>query len=169
MEEQYTIRIYYFGTHQKLLEPLSLQSLCFGALWYEENGYRSIMGYAFGDNKVDVLNQFSNLSSCKECTDSNTVREVYMSIREKQQQQDWSTRLRFPIATVFKNPWKNTSTGWYVLRSRDTYPFHLSVVHKMKYQLWLEHSAVCENKPELLSFIEKAKRTHQVDLRFLES
>lgn len=169
MEELYAIRIYYFGTHQKLLEPLSLKSLCFGALWYEENGSRYILGYGFGDNKMEVLRQFSNLSSCKECNDSNIVYEVYTSLREKQQQQDWSNRLRFPLSAVFKDPWKNTPTGWYVLRSRDTYPFHLSVVHKKKYQLWLEHSAVCESNSEMLAFIEKTKLAHHVDLKFMEN
>ncbi|MDQ0088094.1 hypothetical protein J2T12_001500 [Paenibacillus anaericanus] len=162
-------KVYYLGIHQNMLEPVSLSYLCFGALWYEDNNQRYIVGYGFGENKIEVLRQFSNHSSCEKCMDPNIVREVYRSIRDKQQKQDWSTRLRFPLSNVFRAPWKDVASGWYIVRSRKIYPLHLSAIHKKRYRIWLEHTAVCESESELFAFIEKVKFTHNVDLKLMES
>ncbi|OME56683.1 hypothetical protein [Paenibacillus odorifer] len=162
------LKHYYLGIHQGLLEPISLNYVCFGALWFEENNHRYIVGYAFGQNQIQALRQFSTPSSCKNCLDSKIVYEIYKKIREQQQQQDWSSHQKLPWFTAFKEPWKDVSAGWYVLRSRSTFPLHLSVIRKEKFRLWLEHTAVCENKMEMLACVEKASVTHQVDLKLLE-
>lgn len=160
---------YYFGTYQGLLEPISLNYLSFGALWLEDNDHRYIVGYGFGKNQIETLRQFSNNTPYTECFDQKTIYEVYRSIRETQQAQDWSTRLSFPLSTAFREPWKGVASGWYVMKSRSDFPLHLSVVHKKNYRVWLEHTAVCENESELLAFVEKARNTHHVDLKLMES
>ncbi|MOA33572.1 hypothetical protein D3C78_1548780 [compost metagenome] len=55
------------------------------------------------------------------------------------------------------------------MRSRSTFPLHLSVIRKQKFGLWLEHAAVCENEAEMLACIEKANVIHHVDLKLLET
>ncbi len=160
---------YYWGIQQGLLEPISLNYVCFGALWFEENHHRYIVGYGFGQDQIDTLRHFCSPSTCECCSDKRIVYEIYKNIREKQQQQDWSTRSSFPWLTAFKEPWKDVAVGWYVLRSRSTYPLHLSFIHKQKYRLWLEHAAVCENEAEMFACIEKARVTHHVDLKLMET
>lgn len=130
-------RTYYFGIHPDVLEPASLAYTSFGAFWYVENNQR------YG-----------------------ILIDIYRSIRNKQQEQDWETRQRLPVMTAFKKPWKNTPEGWYVLRSRETFPLHLSIVQKTKYSVWLEHSAVCENEAELTACITRAAQTHNLQLKF---
>lgn len=155
-------RTYYFGIHPDMLEPASLEYSSFGAFWYVENNQRYIVGYGFGAAQLAVLAQFRAFSAHLTCSDKQILYDIYRSIRNKQQEQDWGTRKRLPVMTAFKNPWKNTPEGWYVLRSRETFPLHLSIVQKTKYFVWLEHSAVCENEAELTACITRAEQTHNL-------
>jgi len=163
------MRQYYWGTEEGLLEPISLNYVCFGALWFEEDHQRIIVGYAFGQAQIEALHHFASPSTCEYCKDRKVIYEIYHHIRDRQQLQDWAAHRRFSWRTAFKKPWKDVATGWYVIRSRNTYPLHLSVIRKQKFQLWLEHTAVCENEAELLSCIEKVNATHHVDLKLLET
>lgn len=160
---------YYWGTQQGLLEPISLNYVCFGALWFEEDHLRTIVGYAFGQNQIEALRHFSNPSTCERCMDRKIIYEIYKNIREKQQLQDWAAHQRFPWLSAFKEPWKDVAVGWYVIRSRNTFPLHLSVIRKQKFRLWLEHVAVCENEAEMLAYIEKANVAHHVELKLLQN
>ncbi len=158
---------YYFGIHPHVLEPASLEFSSFGAIWYVENKRRYIVGYGFGRDQIEILSQFNTSTAYSTCSDNQVMYDIYRSIRDKQQAQDWSTRKRLPLLTVLKEPWKNMDPGWYILRSRSQFPLHLSVVHKKKYEIWLEHAAVCENETELKDYIARVKQTHT--LRSIES
>lgn len=155
-------KIYYFGIHPNLLEPISLDITTFGALWYEQDKQRYIIGYGFGPVQIDKLSQFCRSSAYFKCTDKQVMYDIYRSIRHKQQEQDWCTRKRLAWLSAFKEPWKSMNPGWYVLRSRSNFPFHLSIVHKKKYSIWLEHAAVCEDEAELSNYIMMAKQSHQL-------
>lgn len=160
-------RTYYFGIHPEVLEPASLEQSNFGALWYEENNQRYIIGYGFSREQIAVLTQFSAASAHITCTDLPVIYQIYQSIRDKQQLQDWSARKRFPLVTAFREPWKSLAPGWYILRSRKTFPLHLSIVHKSKGLVWLEHAAVCEDEAELAACISRAEQLHH--LHFIQS
>lgn len=89
----------------------------------------------------------------------------YVSIHKKQaKKQDWENRTRLSIRTIFKSPWNEVSSGLYILKSRDKYPLHVSAVHKKKFFIWLEHSAVCETEKELDAFMKQVDDEHQVEL-----
>ncbi|RCX23758.1 hypothetical protein DFP94_1011360 [Fontibacillus phaseoli] len=151
---------YYFGTHPHVLEPASLEYSSFGALWYEQDKRRYIVGYGYGTSQVDMLSQFCESSAYLTCTDQRVIYDIYKSIRDKQQAQDWSTRKRLSLLSAFKDPWKDMDEGWYILRSRNRFPLHLSVVRRKKYGVWLEHAAVCEDEAELMDYIARAKQIH---------
>ncbi|OMG01892.1 hypothetical protein BK146_03180 [Paenibacillus sp. FSL R7-0333] len=55
-----------------------------------------------------------------------------------------------------------------MLRSRKTFPLHLSIVQKTKYSVWLEHAAVCENETELTAYVATAEQTHNLQ-RYMKS
>ncbi|MFD1177339.1 hypothetical protein ACFQ3W_13670 [Paenibacillus puldeungensis] len=162
------MRAYYLGTHRDLLDPVSLRYLRFGALWYEEHGQRLVVGYGFGESKIEILRQFGAQASCQACMDMEIVHEIYQKIRKQQQEQDWSEHRQLPLLSAFKKPWRNMSSGWYVLKFQKSFPVHLSIVHKTKYTVWIEHSAVCENEAEIQCCIEKAAAAHHIDLKWVE-
>lgn len=144
------------------LDPVSLTYRRFAAVWHEEDGQRYVTGYAFGDSEVASLIRAGGSPPRHQCADPQAIREIYRSIRAKQQEQDWSARARLPLLTAFKEPWKNMENGWYALRSRQAFPMHLSIVHKTAYFLWLEHAAVCENEAELAECLARAKTAHHL-------
>lgn len=156
------LRTYYLGIHHNVLEPISLNFSTFGALWYEEDKQRYIVGYGFGSSQIEALYQFCKFSAYYTCTDEQVIYDIYRSIRDKQQEQDWQTRKRLAWKAVFSEPWRSMNDGWYVLRSRNRFPLHLSIVHKRKYSIWLEHAAVCENEAELLNYMDRAKQSHHL-------
>ncbi|MNO51987.1 hypothetical protein D3C76_423960 [compost metagenome] len=160
-------RTFFIGSISNVLEPASLEFNSFGALWYEEDNRRYIIGYGFGAGQIANLALFCNSPEYVTCNDVRLIHEIYKDIRKKQIAQDWSTRKRLPLQAVFKEPWKSMNTGWYALRSRSLFPLHLSIVHKTKFSVWLEHAAVCENESELAHYLTKAEQAHQ--LRLLES
>ncbi|SDG11359.1 hypothetical protein SAMN04488542_12649 [Fontibacillus panacisegetis] len=159
-------RTFFIGTIPNVLEPKSLELSSFGALWYEEDNQRYIIGYGFGARQIAKLTLFCNSPAYVTCNDERLINEIYKSIREKQHAQDWSTRKRLPLMTAFKEPWKSMNRGWYILRSRSFFPLHLSIVQRTKHSVWLEHTAVCENEAELANYLTKAEEAHQ--LRLLE-
>ncbi|WP_334074799.1 hypothetical protein [Paenibacillus sp. A14] len=161
------MRTYYWGSHRNLLDPVSLRYLYFGAFWYEEHGQRFIVGYGFGDSKIGIFRQFGAPASCQECTDIEVLHEIYREFRKQQQEQDWSARLRLPLLAAFRKPWLRIPPGWYVLKLQASFPAHLTFVHKTKYAVWLEHSAVCENETEIRSYIHKAENMHHVDFNWM--
>lgn len=153
---------YYFGIHPEVLNPVSLEVSCFGAIWYEEDRQRYIVGYGFGPDQTETLSQFCTSAAYFTCSNTQVMYEIYKTIRDKQQEQDWLAHQRLSWLAAFKKPWKDLNSGWYVLRSRSTFPLHLSVVRKTKYGVWLEHTAVCENETELNACLDRTRRTHQM-------
>ncbi|WP_150271354.1 hypothetical protein [Paenibacillus tepidiphilus] len=156
----YSLKIYYFGIHPRLLDPVSLEFLSFAALWYEENSRRYIVGYGFGEEPIHKLKQFCASTAHYTCNDQHTLLDIYSSLRAAQHEQDWNTRKKLSLLSVFRAPWSGMDTGWYIIRSRASYPCHLSVVQRRKYSIWLEHASVCENEAELAACINKAKEAH---------
>ncbi|NOU78984.1 hypothetical protein GC101_08825 [Paenibacillus sp. LMG 31459] len=140
MAEIQTSTTYYLGVHPHMLDPVSLEFSSFGVLWYEEGKQRYVVS----------------------CSNEQVLYNIYTSIRDKQQERDWQTRKRLALWTAFKEPWKSMPDGRYVLRSRDKFPLHLSVVRKTKYSIWLEHTVVCENEAQLTSYLAGAKQTHHL-------
>ncbi|AIQ49486.1 hypothetical protein R70723_29080 [Paenibacillus sp. FSL R7-0273] len=159
-------RIYYFGIHPNVLEPVSLEYSSFGAFWYVDNNQRHIVGYGFGAAQLSVLAQFRAFSLHLTCSDKEVLYQIYRSIRDKQQEQDWECSRRLSILAAFKKPWSNVPPGWYILRSRRAFPLHLSIVRKTKVSVWLEHAAVCENEDELAACITKAEQIHRLQHAF---
>ncbi|MCL6457637.1 MAG: hypothetical protein K6T85_06490 [Gorillibacterium sp.] len=132
-----------------------------------ENEHRHVVGYWFGTNKAEISRQCrsAGYSSWVDCLDTAVVYGVYQSMREVQKNKDWSTRVRLPLAIGLRHPWKGARSGWYLMKSRNAYPLHISVIHKKKYSLWLEHTGVCDNEQEFLAFIEKVKMVHKISLQ----
>ncbi len=157
---------YYLGVAPQLLNPLLLDYQWFGVLWLEENNQPIIIGYWFSKVKSGITQQaiHAGFSKWTEISDQPTIVTMYQSIRNKQQKQDWENRTRLSIRTIFKSPWKEASSGLYILKSRDKYPLHASAVHKKKFFIWLEHSALCETEEELQAFIKQVNEEHQDEL-----
>ncbi|OMF33060.1 hypothetical protein [Paenibacillus sp. FSL H8-0259] len=162
MAEIQTAKTYYLGIHPHMLDPVSLEYTSFGVLWYEEGKQRYVVGYGFGADQIETLFHFCRASASFTCSNEQVLYNIYTSIRDKQQERDWQTRKRLALWTAFKEPWKSMPDGWYVLRSRDKFPLHLSVVRKTKYSIWLEHAAVCENEAQLTGYLDRAKQTHHL-------
>ncbi|MEC0167329.1 hypothetical protein [Paenibacillus graminis] len=162
-------RKYYIGIHPDVLEPVSLEHSSFGALWYEEKDQRYIVGYGFGASQIEILTEFSTSSALITCTDLQIIHQIYQSIRNKQQEQDWSAHRRFPLLTFLREPWKSMSPGWYILRSRKAFPLHLSIVQRTNYAVWLEHTAVCEDEAELAACIAKAEQIHHLHIKSMDT
>ncbi|AIQ39953.1 hypothetical protein MKZ24_30155 [Paenibacillus sp. FSL R7-0297] len=162
MAEIQTAKTYYLGIHPYMLDPVSLEFSSFGVLWYEEGKQRYVVGYGFGTDQIETLFHFCRSSAYFTCSNEQVLYNIYTSIRVKQQERDWQTRKRLAFWTAFKEPWKSMPCGWYVLRSRDNFPLHLSVVRKTKYSIWLEHAAVCENEAQLTGYLARVKQTHHL-------
>lgn len=162
---------YYFGIAPHLLNPILLDYQWFGVIWLEENNQPIILGYWFSNVKSEITQQAieAGFSKWTEISDLPNTLTMYQSIRNKQKKQDWENRTRLSIQTIFKSPWKEASSGLYILKSRDKYPLHVSAVHKKKLFIWLEHSAVCETEEELHAFIKQVNEEHQVELEHKKS
>jgi hypothetical protein len=161
---------YYFGTHAELLDPQSLKQVCFGVLWCDDGGHSYIVGYCFEDDPFAVLRQCRKNYpvSWLECRDPEVIYEKYKCIRERQRAQDWNAHRRLPLFSVLRLPWKDVAPGWYVLKSRRNFPYHLSIIHRKFHSVWLEHAAVCENEDELQALVSKAADTHHIPLQIME-
>lgn len=151
----------YWGELKEALDPVSLAYTRFAAVWHETDGERIVSGYAFGDRGIaSLLNQAGH--AFRRSPDPQAVEQIYRDIRRRQQEQDWTTRMRFPLRTPFRSPWKALGEGWYALRSQPNFPLHLTIVRKSAWFLWLEHAAVCENEAELAACLDRAKKAHRL-------
>ncbi|MED1469208.1 hypothetical protein [Bacillus salipaludis] len=57
--------------------------------------------------------------------------------------------------------------GWYILRSRKTYPCYVSAIQKKNFSILLEHVSVCETEGHLNEFLAKVNQEHNIQLQFL--
>lgn len=150
----------YLGIAPHLLNPILLDYEWFGVLWVEENNRPIIIGYWFCKEKSGITHQTIQAGFLKwiEISDLPIILTMYQSIRNKQKKQDWENRTRLSIRTIFKSPWNEVSSGLYILKSRDKYPLHVSAVHKKKFFIRSQHSAVCD------AFMKQVDDEHQVEL-----
>ncbi|CAN7292183.1 MULTISPECIES: hypothetical protein [unclassified Paenibacillus] len=157
---------YYLGTLPHLLNPIDLDYEWFGVLWLEEeHHFPIIVGYWFSKEKSEIIHDAiqSGFSTWTEISDHQTIMRMYESIRNKQKKQDWERRTRLSIRTIFKSPWSEVSSGLYIIKSRETYPLHVSAILKKKFFVWLEHAAVCETEAELRGFMQRVSEEHQME------
>lgn len=152
----------YLGIAPHLLNPILLDYQWFGVLWFEENNQPIIIGYWFSKVKSEISQQAiqAGFSKWTEISDLPIILSMYQSIRDKQKKQDWETRTRLSIRTIFKSPWNEVSSGLYIIKSRGTYPLHVSAILKKKFFVWLEHAAVCETKEDLHEFMKRVNEEH---------
>lgn len=157
---------YYLGILPHLLNPVDLDYEWFGVLWLEaENRFPIIVGYWFTKEESEITHNAiqTGFSKWTPTSDYPIVMRMYESIRNKQKKQDWETRTRLSIRTIFNSPWKEVSSGLYIIKSRDTYPLHASAILKKKFFVWLEHAAVCETEGELHVFMNRVSEEHQME------
>ncbi|KIL36747.1 hypothetical protein SD70_31370 [Gordoniibacillus kamchatkensis] len=148
----------YFSCAPGYLEIFTLSYLWFGAIWTKDNQSRhSVQGYWFGDCKEDVLTKVkqNDWNSIVEVVDFSAVDSIYETFRRKQTVSDWNRRSYLPMRSLLTKRWRSVKAGWYILRSRDTYPFYLSEVRKRGWFVLVMHAAVCENEADKLHFIDK--------------
>jgi hypothetical protein len=159
--------LYYLGCMSRLLEPITLEYKWFGALWTIEDAQQIVVGYWFGHRRNDITQKVNELgvTTWNEVIDIENINGIYNSIREKQKEMDWTHRARLPLYTNFKLPWKHVLPGWYLIRSRNQYPLHVSAVQRKRYFIWLEHAAICENEKDLMDFLQKVNQEHQIELQ----
>lgn len=158
---------YYLGIAPNLLNPIHLDYEWFGVLWLEEDHHSPIIiGYWFSKERSEITQNaiLSGFSKWTKISDQQIIMRMYQSIRNKQKKQDWENRTRLSIRTIFKSPWNGVSSGLYIIKSRDTYPLHVSALFKKKIFVWLEHTAVCETEEELHEFIKRVNEEHRIEL-----
>ncbi|MBP1965968.1 hypothetical protein [Paenibacillus aceris] len=161
-----SIPLYYLGLVPHVLNPISLEYEWFGVLWLEENNrFPIIVGYWFMKEKSEITQNAiqSGFSKWTEVSEHYIVMNMYRSIRNKQQEQDWKQRTRLSIRMIFKTPWRDVPAGLYVIKSRETFPLHASAICKKKFFVWLEHAAVCETEQELQAFIRRVQKEHHAE------
>ncbi|WP_310225909.1 hypothetical protein [Paenibacillus qinlingensis] len=149
------------------MNPIDLHYEWFGVLWLEEeNHFPIIVGYWFSKERSEITQDaiLSGFSTWTEIGDHSMIMRMYQSIRNKQKKQDWEKRTRLSLRTIFNSPWNEVSPGLYLIKSRDTYPLHVSAILKKKFWVWLEHTAVCETKEELQAFMQRVHEEHQMEI-----
>lgn len=156
----------YFGCEKGYLDIHTLKYRWFGAVWRYQGSLKIVIGYWFGDSESEIRKQTQFYGHTHYCG-TNDLQEVYSTIREIQKEQDWKQRSRLSFFTLFKSPWRNVKLGWYILRSRKTYPFYVSAIQKKNFYIWLEHVSVCETEEHLNEFISKVNQEHNIQLQFL--
>ncbi|NQX60347.1 hypothetical protein [Paenibacillus qinlingensis] len=157
---------YYLGILPHMLNPIDLDYDWFGVLWLEENNrFPIIVGYWFSKEESEITHNViqTGLSKWTQISDNQIIMRMYQSIRNLQKKQDWETRTRLSIRTIFKSPWNDVSSGLYIIKSRETYPLHVSAILKKKFFVWLEHVAVCETEEELHVFMKRVSEEHQME------
>ena len=156
----------YFGCEKGYLDIHNLTYRWFGAIWRYQGSLKIVMGYWFGDSQSEIRKQIQFYGQTHSC-DTKNLQEVYSTIRDLQNEQDWKQRPRLSIFAIFKSPWKDLKSGWYILRSRKTYPFYVSAIQKRNFSIWLEHVSVCETEEHLKEFLAKVNQEHNIQLQFL--
>ncbi|MGG3466363.1 hypothetical protein ABES02_02190 [Neobacillus pocheonensis] len=156
----------YFGCEKGYLDIHTLKYRWFGAIWKYQGSLKIVMGYWFGDSASEIRKQIQLYGHTHSC-ETKDLQEVYSTIRDLQKEQDWKQRSRLSIFAIFKSPWKDVKSGWYILRSRKTYPCYVSAIQKKKLSIWLEHVSVCETEEHLNEFLAKVNQEHNIQLRSL--
>ncbi len=159
----------HFGCILGCLDIFTLSYRWFGAVWKYKGNHRMVLGFWFGDNIQDIIQQANDAGwhSFVHSNEREGTRSVYDHIRNQQKQQDWDKRSRLPLRTAFKKPWKDVKEGWYVIRSRSVYPLYVSAVYRRKYSVWVEHVGICEDQVDLDHFIEQVNQEHKMNLQVL--
>jgi hypothetical protein len=157
----------FFGCGYNYLDPQTLKHRWFGAVWKCEETTQIILGYWFADNKEKLLKLILMSGWEKPSPEMNPqmVNKAYQAFRSVQQRQDWESRSLLPLRMAFTEPWKRVKQGWYILKSNEGYPAHVSAIRKKRLLLWLEHVTVCENEEQLNQFIHQVNLRHQITLK----
>lgn len=157
----------YFGSEPCCLDIFTLRYRWFGAIWKYEGNHQTVLGFWFGDNKRDVVEQAHDAGwiSFVDSNDPEATRSVYEHIRNRQREHDWGQRSRLALYTAFIKPWKDVPPGWYVIRSDRRFPFYVAAIRKTKFFVWLEHASVCETQRDVDIFLERVNREHGVKLQ----
>jgi hypothetical protein len=154
----------FFACAPQYLDPFSLTYRWFGAVWRYEANLKMVEGYWFSTQKEDLIRHVKEkLENWKEVADPIEIKNIYDNIRKKQQQLDWNKRSLLSLKSVFS--WRETKSGWYIIRSNNNYPFYISVVKKNRFFAWLMHADLCENATDLNHFIENVNREHNIKLK----
>jgi hypothetical protein len=156
----------YFGCEKGYLDIHTLKYRWLGAIWRYQGSLRIVMGYWFGESESEIRKQIQFYGQTHSC-DTKDLQEVYSTIQDLQKEQAWKQRSRLSIFAIFKSPWKDVKSGWYILRSRKNYPFYVSAIQKKKFSIWLEHVSVCETEEHLNEFLAKVNQEHNIQLQFL--
>lgn len=159
----------HFGCISGCLDIFTLRYRWFGAAWQYQDEHQIVLGFWFGDNIQEIIQQANNAGwhSFDHSNVPKDARSVYDHIRNQQKQQDWDKRSRLPLRTAFKKPWKDVREGWYVIRSRSIYPLYVSAVYRRKYSVWVEHVCLCEDQVDLDHFIEQVNQDYKMNLQVL--
>ena len=154
----------FFGCAPHYLDSITLTFRWFGAVWRYEANLKMVEGFWFSNHKEDIIQHVkAKWGSWREVTDPIEIKSVYESIREKQKQLDWKKRSLLSLKSVFS--WRETTSGWYLIRSNNNYPFYISVVKKNRFFAWLMHADICENAADVDHFIENVNRAHNIKLK----
>jgi hypothetical protein len=156
----------YFGCEDGCLDINTLQYRWFGAVWKLQGSVKIVCGYWFGNSESDVRNQARIYGSLQNVSTEH-LQDVYSSIRKIQNEKDWKQRSRLPFFSLFTSPWKGVDSGWYIIRSRETYPFYVSAIRKKRFSVWLEHVSICENRQNFDEFVAKVNREHDIQLKIV--
>ncbi|QGQ94661.1 hypothetical protein EHS13_07045 [Paenibacillus psychroresistens] len=138
----------------------------FGAVWRTEGSSQLVDGFWFGDQKNKILKQVNKagFNNWKEtATNSIEIQNIYNSIRKSQKEQDWKKVSLLSLKTAYT--WRNTTSGWYLIRSNPNYPFYISAIKKNSCFIWLMHTDICENAADIQKFMEKVNEKHQIQLK----
>lgn len=154
-----------FGSKKDCFDMHTLRYRVFGAVWKLIDGNKIILGYWFADNERELQYTIRNAGFTElTFSDNSGINEIYHSIRNEQEQQNWSKRSKLPILSILKKPWKDLREGWYVLKSDDHFPSILTCIQKNRYSVWIEHIQVCENQCDAIKFINLINAEHNIQL-----
>lgn len=139
----------YFGVIPSCLDIFTLSYRWFGCVWILRNSAQIIEGYWFADVRDEIKRKAETETrfGCLQRASDVEVQQMYVKIRRRQAQKDWETRSRLPFKTMRTPPWHHAQVGWYILRSREEFPYYVSAIRKRKWFAWIEHIAVCDEYP----------------------
>ncbi|NBD24926.1 hypothetical protein [Paenibacillus glycinis] len=157
----------HFACAPGYLDMYSLSYRWFGAVWtYNERYQRLVRGYWFADGQHDVIEcaKHSGWDSFVVVRDATIIKQIYTTIRSKQQALDWDKRSRIPLRDALNEQWRSIKTGYYIFQSREQYPFYLSCIEKKGWLAYIRHATVCENDDDKMAFMNKVNREHNIRL-----
>lgn len=159
----------YFECVPSCLDIFTLSYRWFGAVWTEEAGNQTVLAFWFGNDRQDILDQAQRegWGVFVQTKDQQMIQRIYQQIRSQQRVHDWNKCSRLPIHKAFTKPWKDVKPGWYVIRSRQQFPFYVSAIRRERYSMWMQHVGLCENQRELDHFLEQVNGEHGISLKML--